>query len=261
MLGPPIDGSSRPLTESAESRSNSASSRILDWRASNRLPGSIFSSSFLALRRLPVGRRFHDQPVHVLHAPTAVPKFRGEPVEQLRVSGPFALRTEIGRSRNQTGPEQCLPHAIDRYACGERIVLGDDPSCQVKSIRFVTRIERIQHRKHIRLHFDSGVPEIAPYQHVRLRRRRHVHDSRCFGKRRIRLAKLRQFLAKLFELQLCVSLFADDSAVPLQKMVGQLVGFLASPLRPDSSAESCARRSTGPSTPSPNRHRTCRDCG
>src|SRR5260370_13535755 len=46
-LGPPIFGFSRPLAESAASRTHSASSRSRDWRASQRLLGSVASRSGL----------------------------------------------------------------------------------------------------------------------------------------------------------------------------------------------------------------------
>ena len=71
-LGPPILSTSSPLTASALSRTNSASSRKRDCRASSRLNGSRSCSSARRLRRLPVRAAGDHQPDEVLHVPAAV---------------------------------------------------------------------------------------------------------------------------------------------------------------------------------------------
>ena len=56
--------------------------------------------------------------------PPILHEANGEPIEQLRMGGAFALRAEIFGGLHQTGSEEALPFAIDRHASGQRMGLS-----------------------------------------------------------------------------------------------------------------------------------------
>ena len=60
-------------------------------------------------------------------------EFRGQPVDQLRIDGPLALRAEIFQNLGKTRAEELAPQAVDEGARGERILLGDDPVRQIQA--------------------------------------------------------------------------------------------------------------------------------
>ena len=71
---------------------------------------------------LAVGRAGDDEFLKVLHVPTGADEFGGEPVEESRVGGFFALDAKVFRSFDQAGSKVFLPVAVDGDACGERVV-------------------------------------------------------------------------------------------------------------------------------------------
>lgn len=71
---------------------------------------------------LAVGRAGDDKFLKVLHVPTGADEFGGEPVEESRVGGFFALDAKVFRSFDQAGSKVFLPVAVDGDACGERVV-------------------------------------------------------------------------------------------------------------------------------------------
>ena len=100
-LGPPIAGSSSPLTASMASRISSASSRWTVRFQSKRLSGSIRwrrgDLALAALGRLAVGGRGQDQPVQRLELPAAARRTR--PPASRAARGGWAARPG-GRSRS-----------------------------------------------------------------------------------------------------------------------------------------------------------------
>ena len=140
-------GLSRPLATSAESRISSASSRSRDCRASRRLSGSTSASSGRSARRLPVGRRGHDQPVHRLEAPAPVDELGGQPVEQLGMARRRALRAEVLVGLDEPPAEVRLPEPVDRDPGRQRVLRVDQPAGQVEPVGRLVRRDR-QRRQH-----------------------------------------------------------------------------------------------------------------
>ena len=69
-----------------------------------------------------------------LLVPAAFDKFRREPIEQLGVTRPFALRSEVGGCRDDSGAKEERPEAVHRDAGGQRILRIDQPVCKVQTI-------------------------------------------------------------------------------------------------------------------------------
>ena len=72
------------------------------------------------LRPLPISRAHDDELLQRLDVPAAVDEFDGEPVQELRVTGPLALEAEVLRRSNQPGAEELLPDSVHRHTRGER---------------------------------------------------------------------------------------------------------------------------------------------
>ena len=79
----------------------------------------------------------------MLHAPTAIPKLGGQPIEQLRVRRRGALCTEIVLRLDDAETEKLLPVAIDRHARRERIAAIDEPTRQIEARGAITGITLI----------------------------------------------------------------------------------------------------------------------
>ena len=60
-------------------------------------------------------------------------EFRGQPVEQFGIDGPFALRAEILQNLGKAGPEELAPQAVDKSARGERILRRHQPVRQIQA--------------------------------------------------------------------------------------------------------------------------------
>ena len=91
-------------------------------RASSRFSGSLLQQ----LRRRPsttADRSRSSRSVFCmrLHVPAGAHELGGQPVEQLGMRRPFALRAEILDRLHQAGAEIHLPEAIHRHAGGQRI--------------------------------------------------------------------------------------------------------------------------------------------
>ena len=123
---------SSPAMASALSRTNSASSRRGDCEASSRLPGSTSRSSGRSRRILPIGRRHHQQLDHPLDVPAAVPELEGQPVEQLGMDRPLALRAEVLDQAADARAEELLPEPVHEHPCRERILRRREPPRQVE---------------------------------------------------------------------------------------------------------------------------------
>ncbi len=63
-----------------------------------------------------VSIRQHDQPVHLLDAPSALGEFHGQPIQQLRMSRRFSLPSEIIRGLDNSFPKVTLPNAVHHHA-------------------------------------------------------------------------------------------------------------------------------------------------
>ena len=86
---------SRPAIASALSRTNSASSRRGDCDGEQPVVRVDVAQLGPEPRVLPVGRRHDHQPDHVLDVPAALAELDGQPVEQLGMDRPLALRAEV----------------------------------------------------------------------------------------------------------------------------------------------------------------------
>ena len=103
-----------------------------------------------------------------------------EPVEQLGVRRPFALRAEIVEHLRQPGPEELAPRAVDERARGERIVARHQPVREIEPRRALAlRVERAEESRNRRLDDRRRlVHPVAARQDARLRRlHRHRRDD------------------------------------------------------------------------------------
>src|SRR5579871_528626 len=71
--------------------------------------------------------------MQLFQTPAARDKFRGQPVEQFGMSGPFAELAEIARRRYQTPAEMMHPDAIDENATGQRMARSGEPARERQS--------------------------------------------------------------------------------------------------------------------------------
>ena len=133
-LGPPIRAASSPLHASAASRISSASSRSRACRQSKPVVGIDRLPLRPHARRLPVGRRGHDQAVDLLEAPAALHELAGQPVEQLRMARRRSLGAEVVVGLDQAAAEVGLPDPVDRHPGRQRIAAIDQPPGQVHPV-------------------------------------------------------------------------------------------------------------------------------
>ena len=102
------------------------------------------------------GEQTRDQPPHI---PAVFNKLHGQPVEQLGVAREIALRAEVRAGFHQACTEDLLPHAIDRYTCGERVLAVNQPVGEIQPIVItILRLGRQGGKKlgTLRLTFSPG---------------------------------------------------------------------------------------------------------
>ena len=108
---------------------------------------------------------------------TSVPETGREEIEQLRMTGPFSLRTKVIGRFHQPIAEEHRPVSIDRDPGREWVLLGNQPAGQRQSIGRTGR-QRRQERWGSGLHALSPRAEVAPNEHVGLPRRiQLLHDE------------------------------------------------------------------------------------
>ena len=83
--------------------------------------------------RLPVGCRGDHLLDRPLDVPAVFEEIGREPIDQVRMGGPIALRTEIARGVGQSPSEDGLPMPVGGYPCRERVLWIDNPFGQPKT--------------------------------------------------------------------------------------------------------------------------------
>ena len=175
---------------------------------------------------LPVRRAHHHLLDYALRVPVGHEIAR-EPVEQLRVARPFALRAEVIDRLHDSRAEKHRPPAVHGHTGGERLVFGDEPLCKVQPVRrFAVGARRDLREKCRRgcgdflavlvvcaAHFDERI--------ARLRHLRHHHRIRD------RLLDVRLRLFQIGDLLLRVGVFRR---LRLAEQLLQLRLLLRSPL-------------------------------
>src|SRR5260221_12145421 len=81
--------------------------------------------------------------MHPLQAPAVLDEADGQPVEQLGMSRPRALRAEVIGSRDNTSSKMILPNAIDDHARRQRIVRPGQPARERKTAARMRRASRL----------------------------------------------------------------------------------------------------------------------
>ena len=149
-------------------------------RLSRRFSGSLASLSGVAERHLAVGGGVQHLAVEALDVPAALAEIDGQPVEQLRVRGRFALAAEIVGGLDQAHAENLLPHAVDGHARGERVVFGEEPAGEAEAIARQRGGHRRQHRGGAGFHAVALLVVGAAIESVgeRLLVRALFHDQR-----------------------------------------------------------------------------------
>ena len=116
--------------------------------------------------RLPVRRRHHHQLEHVLDVPAALAELDCQPVEQLRMTGPSALRAEIFERLDESLAEQQLPEPVDEYAGDQRVVGGSQPLGEIEPRGPILDFELVQNTRRARRDNLPGVVQpVAARQH------------------------------------------------------------------------------------------------
>ena len=101
------------------------------------------------LRRLAVGRRRHDQPLHRPDVPAGADELGRQPVEQLRMHRRLALHAEVFLRLDDAVAEVHLPEPVDRDARGERMLRDRRATCaSVRRLSGAPSRQRRQHRRH-----------------------------------------------------------------------------------------------------------------
>ena len=128
--GPPSFSTSRPLTPAPGRGSSRPAAGAAGRAPAAGSPGRVCSSAGGALRRLPIRRARHDQSSAC--AFTSQPdadELGRQPVEQLRMARPLALRAEVLDRLDQAGAEVHLPVAVHRHARRQRVASGSTSHC------------------------------------------------------------------------------------------------------------------------------------
>ena len=140
--------------------------------------------------RLPIGRARHHQADQRLHVPrasglklglridtAAVAELHCQPIQQLGMARPFALRAEVVRGLHEAVAEEHGPIAVHGDAGGERILFRDQPSREGQTIRGACG-QRGQERGRCGRHLLALGPEVAAHEHEGVPRRIHLlHDE------------------------------------------------------------------------------------
>ena len=136
-LGPPTVGVSRPLA----ARAHVADDLGVEPQPRSAAPaagcaGRSSRRSGRRLRRLPVGRRGHDQPVHRLQAPAAARRTRS--ASQSSSSGCVGGVPCVPKSfsvSTRPRPKYCCQMRLTVDAAGQRVLAVDQPAGQVEPRR------------------------------------------------------------------------------------------------------------------------------
>ena len=128
-LFPPMAGFSRPLTESAVTNQFSREPQARLPRQQSVVRVARFDI-LARLRRLAVGRRGHDQPMHLLHVPAGLDELRSQPIEQFGDASAARPACQSPPRFHQTAAKELLPHAVHGHARRERILSRDEPPRQ-----------------------------------------------------------------------------------------------------------------------------------
>ena len=93
----------------------------------------------------------------MLDIPAALDELDRQPVEQLRVRRPFALRTGIVERARQAIAEKQIPEPVHEHACSQRILRLHQPVRQIQPVGALLRDERWQKMRRGRQHDLAGV--------------------------------------------------------------------------------------------------------
>ena len=137
-------------------------------RASRRFLGSFSSRSGVATRRLAISRRHHDLLVKALHVPAVLCEVHGQPVQQLRMTGPGAHGAEILGRLDDAGAEELGPHSVHGDARGQRIRARYRPFRQRAPIQRHARRKRRQEMRSCRTHALLAIRVDAAGEHIRI---------------------------------------------------------------------------------------------
>ena len=116
--------------------------RIADDFSFQALPGETpqqlvlrvdFGCSLTIEGTLSIGIRVEDEPVQVLDAPVVSDELRGQPVQQLRVAGQSARKTQIAGCFDDSPTEVVVPDPVHHDACRQGIVRISDPVGQCRT--------------------------------------------------------------------------------------------------------------------------------
>ncbi len=86
----------------------------------------------IAAGTLLVGRRQHDEPVHLLDGPARRDEARGQEIQQFGVRGPVASRAEVVGGADQSLAEVVLPDPVDHHPRRQGMVgrVNQSASCR-----------------------------------------------------------------------------------------------------------------------------------
>ena len=186
------------------SRTTSASTRKRLCRASRRLSGSSSlelgrrsdDCRYVWLVTIERIRCFTSQRARDWRVELRMHELRRQPVEQLGMRRPLALRAEIVERLRQPGAEELAPRAVDEHARGQRIVARDQPVRQIEARRALAPgVERAEEARNRRLDDRAESSIQLPRGRMRVTRRldrrpssRHAGSTRRADRARSRAA-------------------------------------------------------------------------
>ena len=93
-----------------------------------------FAFILLPSRCLSIGVA-HDDGFHeTFHVPTGFHELNRQPVEQLRMTRPLALRAKVFRRFDDACPEDVSPESVHHDASGQRVLATDQPAGEAEAV-------------------------------------------------------------------------------------------------------------------------------
>ncbi len=122
-----------------------------------------------------------------------------QPIEQLRMAGPFPLSAEIARGFHQANAEELLPEPVHCDAGRERMARADQPARELQAVGSCAGGQWGQHRRHSRLYLFASFVVLAALENVSLLWFVHVLHHHGGGQRIIQFVPLLPGRSDFFE--------------------------------------------------------------
>ena len=120
---------------------------------------------------LAIGGRCDHEPDYMAGVPAVGAEFDSQPIQELWMTGPFALRAQIFDDAAQAVAEKLLPIAIDNRTRGQGVLRRDEPPGQIEASLALSLRDLWLRQKGRRMRFDNLAGLILP-----IAARQHASD-------------------------------------------------------------------------------------